>query len=62
MLRGMLGFWEMNLPASFLPIDCPDSVKDIEANTRTGLEIHPVFYRSFKIAVAMGTEIFTFTF
>lgn len=62
MLRGMLGFWEMNLPLSFLPIDCPDAVKDIEANSRTGLQIQPVFYRSLKIAVALGTEIFTFTF
>jgi hypothetical protein len=57
-LRGMLGFWEMSLPVSFLPIQCPDSVKNLAGTACTGNELDPIFFRSFRIAVAMGTHSF----
>jgi hypothetical protein len=59
MLRGMLQLWEMNLPASFHPIECPGGVQEAEANALFGAEIQPIFCRSFKIAVAMGTQALT---
>jgi hypothetical protein len=59
-LRRMLGVWGTNLPTSFLPIQCPDVVKNLGGTARTDNEIDPIFYRSFQIAVAMGAQSLVF--
>jgi len=54
-IEEMLQNWVNHLPESFLPIESPRVLQNLESRTAITQEFKPIYYRSLNIAVAMGT-------